>query len=203
MQLDFDYKDINEYDVEDLKQAVFNLQFIGFCGLSCSGTGFYALGLIAEPGRLSMYAEHCFEVLLKYGIKADTSKGKKPENLRYVSYDANMLWREDPTPLDLTHFKQKQATKKATAITNTKKYSNDSSSLVNRELNTLQSSQVGERWQTVQKVAFTLGGLNDGSLLETIKQTIQNNSSFAGEETKYLKCAEHCFNDGLLAPLNN
>jgi hypothetical protein len=203
IQLDFDYKDINEYDVEELKQAVFNLPFIGYCGLSSSGTGFYALALIAEPARLSEYTEHCFEVLLKYGIKADTSKGKKAENLRYVSFDANMLWREDPKPLDLTHIKPKQAIKKATAITYTKKYYNGSSSLVNRELNTLQSVQPGERWQTVQRVAFTLGGLNDGSILETIKQAIQNNSSFAGEETKYLNCAEYCFNEGLLKPLNN
>ena len=35
MQLDFDYNDIKEYEVEELKRCVFNLPFIGFCGLSC------------------------------------------------------------------------------------------------------------------------------------------------------------------------
>ena len=51
MQLDFDYAGIKDYDIEELKQAVFSLPFIAFCGLSCSGDGFYALALIAEPER--------------------------------------------------------------------------------------------------------------------------------------------------------
>src|SRR5690349_5719420 len=79
MQLDFDYNDIKDYDIEELKRCLFDLPFIGFCGRSCGGNGFYALALIAEPDRLSEYAEHAFEVLLDYGIKADTSKGKKVE----------------------------------------------------------------------------------------------------------------------------
>ena len=39
MQLDFDHESISEYDVEELKQCVFSLPFVGFCGLSCSGDG--------------------------------------------------------------------------------------------------------------------------------------------------------------------
>jgi hypothetical protein len=35
--------------------------------------GFYALALIAEPDKLSDYAEHCFEVLKDYGIQPDES----------------------------------------------------------------------------------------------------------------------------------
>src|SRR4051812_33280714 len=40
MQLDFDHNDIKDYNIEELKQAVFKLPFIAFCGLSCTGKGF-------------------------------------------------------------------------------------------------------------------------------------------------------------------
>jgi hypothetical protein len=52
MQLDFDYESIKDYDIEKLELAVFDLPFTAFCGLSCSEKkGFYALVLVAEPGR--------------------------------------------------------------------------------------------------------------------------------------------------------
>lgn len=201
MQLDFDYGDIQEYDIEELKRCVFNLLFIVFCGLSCTGKGFYALALIAEPQRLNEYAEHCFKVLHQYGVKADTSKGRNVNDLRYLSYDANMLIREEAEILRITHLK-KQETPQQFYITNyTKKSFSANSALINKELKSLQVVSVGNRWQTVQKVAYTLGGLNDSSVLNSIKQAIKSNVSFAGEEKKYLKCAEDCFRQGLLNPI--
>lgn len=202
MQLDFDYSDIHEFDVQELRQAVFNLPFIGFCGLSCSGDGFYALGLISEPEKLSDYAEHCFEILLSYGIKADTSKGKKVENLRYVSYDANMLLRDNPEPLRVKHFKKKKIEKSVSTINENYKSNIDhTDQRVIKGIKVIQSAQVGSRWQTVQKVAYTLGGLGDSSLLSDIRQVIKQTAAFAGEEDKYYKCAEDCFNDGFKRPL--
>ena len=202
MQLDFDFDDIKQYDVEDLKQAVFNLPFIAFCGLSCSGYGFYSLALIAEPERLSDYAEHCFEILKEYDIKADESKGKKPENLRYLSYDANMLIRENPEPLHVTHFKKKPAIKSKSITKFTPAQNNGNNALLNAELKALQNVQSGERWATVQKAAFTIGGLNIPSFLNEINNTITSNQAFSGEETKYLKCAQDCFYAGMNHPLN-
>lgn len=202
MQLDFDYDAIKDYDVEELKQCVFSLPFIGFCGLSCSGKGFYALALIAEPERLNEYAEHCFDVLLQYGIKADTSKGKKIENLRYLSYDGNMLIREDAEILKIKRFKPKQLPGEYKSPTNnSKRTNNGESSLLNKGIEALGRVQPGSRWETVQKVAYTLGGLNDNSFLDSIKQAIESNSSFAGEEKKYLQCADVCFNAGSQKPL--
>lgn len=116
MQLDFDYDEIKDYDIRELMQCVFQLPFIAFCGLSCSGYGFYALALIAEPQRLAEYATHCFEILKSYGVNADESKGKKTKNLRYLSYDENMLIRENPEKLQIKHFKAKPAPKKEPAI---------------------------------------------------------------------------------------
>jgi hypothetical protein len=201
MQLDFDYEDIKDYDVEELKQCVFSLPFIGFCSRSCSGDGFYALALIAEPEKLSDYAEHCFAVLLKYGIKADTSKGKGVENLRYLSYDNNMLIREDPEILHVKHFQPKTTPKKTQAYTSIQKNFDNTNKLIDTRLKMVQDATVGNRFQTVQKVAFTLGGLNDKSILGLIEQVIKNSSQFAGEEDKYCKCAEDCFNAGKEKPL--
>jgi hypothetical protein len=203
LQLDFDYYDIQDYDVEELKQAVFSLPFIGFCGLSCTGKGFYALALIAEPERLNDYAEHCFRVFLKYGIKADTSKGRNVNDLRYLSYDANMLIREDPEILKIKRFKAPEAkAPEAVKRTYTSKTTfNSKNPLLNKGIEELKHVQVGNRWETVQKVAFTIGGLNDYNLMNNIKQAIESNSAFAGEEPKYFKCAEDCFKAGSQKPL--
>lgn len=201
MQLDFDEKDICMYDLEELKASVFNLPFIGFCGLSCSGGGFYALALIAETERLSEYAEHCFNVLLKSGIKADTSKGKKVENLRYMSYDKNMLIRENPEPLLLKPFKAQPAVFKSQTYNVTTTNRNALKSLLSRELEALGKVQSGERWQTVQKAAFTVGGLNNPAYLQQLISAINNNPAFAGEEKKYCACAINRFNAGALQPL--
>jgi len=200
MQLDFDYEDIKDYDIEELKQAVFSLPFIAFCGLSCSGKGFYALALIAEPERLNEYADHCFEVFIsEYGIKLDKSKGGNVNDLRYLSYDANMLIREYPEPLKIKRFKTPEPTK----ITYIRKQTfNGKNPLLEKGIEALQKVQVGNRWETVQKVAFTIGGLNDFSFLENIKQAINSNGSFTGEENKYIKCAEDCFRAGSQKPLN-
>lgn len=201
LQLDFDYYDIQDYDIEDLKQAVFSLPFIAFCGLSCSGKGFYALALIAEPERLSEYADHCFKVFEGYGICPDTSKGRNVNDLRYLSYDANMLIRENPEMLHIKHFKKQERAKSFYQANYPKTTFSNNSALVNAELQKIQFAAVGNRWQTVQKVAYTLGGLNDFNFLESIKQTINNNSSFAGEESKYLKCADVCFKAGSQKPI--
>ena len=202
MQLDFDYGDIKNYDLVELKQAVFKLPFIAFCGLSCSGFGFYALALIAEPERLNEYAEHCFEIFkTSYGISPDESKGKKPENLRYLSYDANMLIRYNPEPLRIKHFKTKQAIKKNPAYTYKHSQNGSSNSILNTELSKLQNVQSGNRWATVQKVAYTIGGLNNVDYLNQINHAIISNPTFIGEEQKYLKCAYSCFMAGSKAPL--
>src|SRR5262245_50026299 len=53
LQLDFDSKDVCGYDINELKRSVFKLPFIAFCGISCSGAGFYAFALIGEPDKLA------------------------------------------------------------------------------------------------------------------------------------------------------
>jgi hypothetical protein len=198
MQFDFDYADIAQYDIEELKRAVFALPFIAYCGLSCSGDGFYALALIAEPERLTEYAEHCFKVFEGYGIKADTSKGKKIENLRYVSYDANMLVKEDPKPLLIKKFIKPAINKGAIAKARVNTTNNE---FVKKQLSELISVMPGQRMLTIQKIAFTLGGKQNENYLHEIKSIIYANELFADDTKAYIRCAEDCFRRGSMQPI--
>lgn len=200
MQLDFDYKDIKDYDIEELKRSVFDLPFIGFCGLSCSGLGFYALALIAEPTRLSEYATQCFEILKSYGVKPDETKGKKPENLRYLSYDANMLIRENPEPLHIRRFKTNPALKKPRLANYKTSALAVNKHAINKQLQLLNETTTGNRMSTIQKVSYTLGGFSDASVLAHIKNCIIGNTTFADDLDDFLKCAEDCFEAGIKIP---
>jgi hypothetical protein len=200
MQIDFDYAAIRQYDLEDLKRAVFALPFIAFCGLSCSGDGFYALAAIAEPDRLAEYAEHIFEVLKQFGVPPDESKGKKVENLRYLSYDSKMLIREDPEPLKVTRFKRKEAPKISTQDL-TGQIPRRPENLVTKQLELLKNAAQGNRFNAVREVSFTLGGLGDASVLDLIIQEISANQVFNQGRQGFVKTATDCFRDGKLKPL--
>lgn len=201
MQLDFDYKDISDYDIEELKQAIFyGLPSVAFCGLSCSGDGFYALVAIAEPERLSEYAEHCFEYFKKYGVNPDESKGKKVENLRYLSYDCNMLINENPEVLKIKRFIKKPAPNKAVFIHRPYQPTTNGGGLLNKAVKDIQQAQKGQRWATVQTAAFNIGRLNEPQYLQDLINAINNNSAFTGQEEKYIKCAQDCYQAGSLKP---
>ncbi len=198
MQLDFDGNDIADYDILELKQCVFSLPFIGFCGLSCSGKGFYALALIAEPEKLKDYAFHCFDVLQQYGIKADRSKGRNVQDLRYLSYDSNMLIRENPEPLYVKRFKPQPAPQRKIVETTTDlNLHGKSKVMLLWGLKEIRNATIGHRFPTVQKVAHTLGGLNIECTLDYIINTINTSEQYKGVESKYIDCAKACYNDGL------
>ena len=204
MQLDFDHADIKDYDIEELKQAVFSLPFIAFCGLSCSGDGFYALALIAEPERLADYAQHCFTIFTDdYGITPDTTKGRNAQDLRYVSYDADMLIKENPTPLQVKHFRRKQQPKQTVASKQQQPVTMSSNGLLCAQLQLLRGAEHGSLIPTIQRVAYTLGGMGDSTALDEIKTVLKNSTQYETGIEKALKCAIDCFSAGMKNPLNN
>jgi hypothetical protein len=198
LQFDFDAAGIKDFHIEDLKKAVFTLPFIAFCSLSCSGTGFFALALIAEPDKLREYALHCMDVFKKYGIGPDETKGRNITDLRYVSWDQNMLVRDYPEPLKIT--KLYSSKRPLVFPIETPSDSNKGESYIQKGLIEVKNARVGTRWETVQRVAYTLGGFNKGEYLEKIYQAIGTNSAFKGEEGKYFKCASDCFLAGQRLP---
>lgn len=192
--------DTDMYDLDELKAAIFALPFVAWVGLSCSGRGIYALVLIAEPERQREYVEHCFKVFKDYGIPIDTSKGRNPHDLRYVSYDSNPLWRDNPEPLHIKRFKaqQNQVTKR---VQSNQQFTGSRSAIVKRAIDEISHAQIGQRWGIVQKWSFTIGGLQDRDLLPVINQAIKDNPAFGGLEAKYLECAAVCFAAGTQKPL--
>lgn len=202
VQIDWDYPDLIGYDYDEVKQAIFELPFIAYVGLSCSGNGIWALAAIAEPERQREYVEHLFKIFTDYGLKPDTSKGRNLSDLRYVSFDFKHHWREVVEPLRIRHFKPVSGPVKQ--YRDSSRYNSLNSNngpLINSQVQKILSAQVGQRWQAVQSAAYTLGGIGDREGLRAIEVAIDQNTAFAGEETKYKKCASDCFDAGILNPL--
>jgi hypothetical protein len=154
----------------------------------------YVFAKIAEPDRLHDYAEHIFKVFEYYQIPIDTSKGRKVNDLRFVSYDANMLVREYPEALKIKRY-YKPFEKKINPV----KYPKSPNKLIAWGITKIQSAQEGNRFDTVRKVAYTLGGYSFG--LDEIKKAINCSSQFMGEENEFLKVADKCFKAGSLKPI--
>lgn len=198
MQLDFDHEEIKAFNIEELKQKVFSLPCVAFCGLSCSGKGFYCLIEIAEPERQNEYANHCFKVFGQKGLKPDTSKGALIQDLRYVSYDANMLIREYPVPLRILKFsKEKKPSRPFLKIRH-----NSNHVLADKQLHKIATAIDGERFNTVRKAAYTLGGLKQPTLLNEAMKRISSNKEFNGDEAVFKKVLVDCFRAGEKNPLD-
>lgn len=191
-----DFDDLEQYDISEVKQAIGALPFVGYCGLSVSGRGLFALVVTAEPTRQKEYANHLWEVFKHYGIPPDTSKGGNVNDLRYVSYDSNPVIRDYPEPLRIKRFKPKPAHQPQRQQ---KVYQSDEmkkSKAVNNAVSNICTAQVGQRWGIVQHWAYSLGGFGDPGLLDLLQDAIRSSPAFAGQEQKYCQCAVDCFTAG-------
>lgn len=192
LQLDFDKLD----NLDKIKKAIFELPFVGYCGLSVSGNGLFALVLISEPDKLTEYAEHCFTVFDHCGLPADTTKGRNYNDLRFVSYDANGLCREYPQPLKIKRFHPVKKPK----IEIQQSYGQVSDNvLIKWAVKQIQNAQEGHRFETVRKVSYTMGGYGFG--LDEIKQAINSSPQYTGLESKYLLHSDEGFQAGQAKPL--
>lgn len=199
-QIDIDHVEQQGYDVEELKQFLFSFPFTCFVSKSCSGDGVFAIIALATTDHLKEYMKHLNSVFKAAGVDVDTSKGSNYTDLRYVSYDAKMLYRDKVEPLRIKHL-PKEPTQHRKQYNNTRYTGNNSGLIkwnIDRAVTLVEQAQVGKRWPTIQEVAYTLGGYGAG--LEAIEQAIYSNPAFNGEEKKYLKCAADCYKAGQLKP---
>jgi len=94
--LDVDGKD-NPYDAEQIRNEIANIENVAFSGLSTGGRGVWALVKVADPNK---QAEH-FEALRKdferFGITLDSSKGRNPNDARFISYDPGAIIKDSFT----------------------------------------------------------------------------------------------------------
>jgi hypothetical protein len=193
LQLDFD--NLEDYDIDELKAAIYDIPFVCFVGLSASGKGLFALLLIEEPEKLEAYAEHCFKYFEGYGLPVDTSKGRNYTDLRFISYDSKMLFRDDPVALKIKRFNAPKVVRRANVPIKIK----CNSGLITWAIREVQNADVGQRFEIVRKVAYTMGGHGTG--LEEIKQAIRECSQYAGLHDKYLTHAVEGFEAGKLKPI--
>lgn len=206
-QIDIDHVEAQGFDIDELKRFIFSFPFTCFVSVSCSGDGIFAIMAIAEPDKLAAYTEHVHNILIKNGIKVDTGKGKNYSDLRYVSYDANWLERDEVEPLRIRHFRHKIGQNRA--IDTKPKQTNfngNHGALIQSQIKNIAGAQIGQRWHTVQSAAYTLGGrvwrgLDAHEGLSALLEAIENNTAFTGDHDKYKECARVCFEAGKANPM--
>lgn len=200
LQVDIDHISRMGVNIEQIKAAIFfELPYVVYVGKSVTGTGLCIFFLIAEPEKLRQYAEHVFQVLMYYNLPVDPSKGRNYTDLRFVSYDANMLIREEASPLEIKRFHtvpkpQKPITCKQAPPQSDKQRQR----LIDWACSEINIATKGNRWPTVQRVSFSMGGHGFG--LSEIIESITQANEFAGEESKYITCAQDCFSEGIKKP---
>lgn len=94
--IDFDKKDnAHLSNFEELKTLIADVPFVGYCGRSCSGQGFFALMPIVAPYRFAEQYAAAVEYFKGYGLAADQSC-KDITRLRFVTYDPEPYINEQP-----------------------------------------------------------------------------------------------------------
>ena len=83
-----------EYDIEYIKQKIFELNFVYCVSLSCRGKGFYFIVPIPDSNDIDIYYTSMYYLLKKYGINID-KHCKDVTRLRFISYDENILIKRD------------------------------------------------------------------------------------------------------------
>lgn len=98
MCIDVDEEDnkvlFSQYDIEYIKQKIFELNFVYCVSLSCRGKGFYFIVPIPNSRDIDVYYTSMYYHLQKYGINID-KHCKDISRLRFISYDENILIKRD------------------------------------------------------------------------------------------------------------
>ena len=103
-QIDIDAQNNTHWDnAEQLKQKVSEIEYVAFAGLSCRGNGVWALVKVSDPQRLKDHFEQLVIDFASIDVFLDTSKGGKPTDLRYYSYDAGAYMADTFTLYDRLH----------------------------------------------------------------------------------------------------
>ncbi len=98
MCIDVDEEDnkvlFSKYDIEYIKEQIFNLSFVYCVCLSCRGKGFYFIVPIPDSKNIDIYYTSMYYKLKKYGINID-KHCKDVTRIRFGSYDENILIKKD------------------------------------------------------------------------------------------------------------
>ncbi|WP_340106913.1 BT4734/BF3469 family protein [Rhodohalobacter sp. 8-1] len=94
--LDIDLKDNPHlFDFEAVRREISKIVYVAFCALSASGNGVWALVKIKYPERQKEYFQQLEYDFKQRGVLLDNSKGKNPNDARFLTYDANAFITDD------------------------------------------------------------------------------------------------------------
>ena len=179
MCIDVDEEDnkvlFSKYDIEYIKEKVFELSFVYCVCLSCRGKGFYFIVPIPDSKHIDIYYTSMYYKLKKYGINID-KHCKDVTRIRFCSYDENILIKRDCEIKVFDEISVEQINEKKAELINAKRRilkirhhsHNEQMKYLEQTIDFLISKgfDTGEHWAewaTVGKYLKTLG--EDGRIL--------------------------------------
>lgn len=124
MCVDVDEDDNKElftkYNIEEIKEAIFNLDFVYCVCLSCRGKGFYFITPIPDSNDIDIYYTSMYYKLKGYGINID-KHCKDITRIRFGSYDSNILIKTDCEIEVFDEISEEQIREKRKELENTKR----------------------------------------------------------------------------------
>lgn len=82
-------------DAAALRDEISKICYVAFSALSVSGSGVWALVKVANPDRQADHFDQLVKDFEYLNIQLDTSKGRNPNDKRFLSYDPNAVIKDD------------------------------------------------------------------------------------------------------------
>ena len=209
MCIDVDEEDnkvlFSKYDIEYIKQQIFNLPYVYCVCLSCRGKGFYFIVPIPDAKNIDIYYTSMYYKLKKYGINID-KHCKDVTRIRFCSYDENILIKRDCEIKVFDEISVEQINEKKAELINAKRRilkirhhsHNEQMKYLEQTIDFLISKgfDTGEHWAewaTVGKYLKTLG--EDGRILfHRLSETMSGYKSYEDVEKNW-KRFNQCQNE--------
>ena len=96
LAIDIDYKDNSHFiSAENIRDQIAKISYVAFSCLSVSGKGVWALIKINDLKRQADHFEQLKVDFAHLKIHLDPSKGKNPNDARFLSYDPDAILKDD------------------------------------------------------------------------------------------------------------
>jgi len=96
LAIDIDHKDNKHLPTaETIRDEVANISYVAFSCLSVSGKGVWCLIKISDPTNQALHFEQLKNDFKSLGIILDPTKGKNPNDARFLSYDPDAILKDD------------------------------------------------------------------------------------------------------------
>lgn len=211
--LDIDGKDnLHLSNAEHLRDEVAKIRNVVFSCLSVSGNGVWALIKIERP---DLQAEYFHEIqrdfLELFGIKLDNSKGRKPNDARFYSYDPDAIIKESFIPYRKLSNKLSNSPCYLNDVDHNKRNYRDfdgkstryGEAALQSELKQLEQSSDGNRNNQLFKSSAQLASLVASNCLDhvDVRHLLEQSARFIGLSDKEIhRTIESGFKKGLQNP---